>query len=237
MSLNFLSHFLQEVHIDENLNFKDYKLFLFENKYLNAENNIFQIYASSDKRIGWIFPITSIESTDHDFNDNTHYNKYRYVAFNLLLLANNQSIYLDTNLTEFNLSNIYGNDLIALVISNKSVDNFSVNDYIPSLSKFGYFLQNNVKNTLKTKEKEVSIEKIIRKRIILEESKTKISSNPFLTELFNKYLKTIDHHLIRFHLLYQIIELKLSEKFDFDFTDILKVDLLHLNGHRVKVKL
>lgn len=38
-----------------------------------------------DKRIGWIFPISSIVSTSHDYADNPHYCRYALVAHMLLL--------------------------------------------------------------------------------------------------------------------------------------------------------
>lgn len=38
-----------------------------------------------DKRIGWIFPISSIVSISHDYADNPHYCRYALVAHMLLL--------------------------------------------------------------------------------------------------------------------------------------------------------
>lgn len=50
-----------DIHPDyENV---DYSVHLFHNDYLNAENDIFQLYDYSSKtRIGWIFPMQALLS-------------------------------------------------------------------------------------------------------------------------------------------------------------------------------
>ena len=60
----------------------DYSVHLFHNDYLNAENDIFQLYDySSNTRIGWIFPIQALLSQDHNYAENEHFLKYAYVSF------------------------------------------------------------------------------------------------------------------------------------------------------------
>ncbi|NCT94988.1 MAG: hypothetical protein GXC72_11225, partial [Chitinophagaceae bacterium] len=46
-----------------------YDILLFENPYLTAENDIFQVYESTlgDSRLGWIFPVTSLDSNENDY--------------------------------------------------------------------------------------------------------------------------------------------------------------------------
>ncbi len=43
----------------------------------------------------------------------------------------------------------------------------------------------------------------------------------FIINLYENYLKKLDHHLIRFHLLYQIIEYLITNKFSSQFEDLL----------------
>ena len=68
---------------NENPDSYGYKIF-YKRNY--KENDIFQVIESDlDKRIGWIFPISSIVSTSHDYADNPHYCRYALVAHMLLL--------------------------------------------------------------------------------------------------------------------------------------------------------
>ena len=51
--------------------------FLYNDKV--SENSIFNLYADGI-RIGWIFPIQSLESQEHDYAHNEFYLKYAYIV-------------------------------------------------------------------------------------------------------------------------------------------------------------
>ena len=79
--------------LDDEYSYANFELVLFENNYLNAENDVFQIFDKLAKtRLGWIFPLSNLEGSESDFYNNEHLNKYKYVAFQLLLLANEHEI-------------------------------------------------------------------------------------------------------------------------------------------------
>lgn len=61
----------------------DYKI-LYKKNY--KENDIYQVIDGGlEKRIGWIFPVSSIISTSHDFANNPHYCRYAFLAHIFLL--------------------------------------------------------------------------------------------------------------------------------------------------------
>jgi hypothetical protein len=93
---------------------KDFYLFLFENNHLNAENDVFQLYdKGEDYRIGWIFPISVLDSNENDYADNEHLNKYKLVAYQKLLSKSfSYKIEIGKINDEISISEIYGDDTI-----------------------------------------------------------------------------------------------------------------------------
>lgn len=57
-------------NIDEILDYSKFQIFILNNKYLNAENDFFQIYdKGKDIRIGWILSISNLESREESLID------------------------------------------------------------------------------------------------------------------------------------------------------------------------
>ncbi len=213
--------------LDEEYSNTNFELVLFENNYLNAENDVFQIFDKLAKiRLGWIFPLSNLEGNENDFYDNDHLNKYKYVAFQLLLLANEKSITLKDDLEQYNISDIYKDNPIILILSNENtskIPDFSIKNYIPSLSKYGYYKKNEIKNILNFSQKNTYCLGYRGKvKLNLYKSQRDIDSDRFFSELFSKHLKSLGHHLIRFHILYQIIEYILTERFDVVFNKLIQ---------------
>ena len=95
----------------------DYQLILLENKYLKAENDVFQVFGEKivngklvKNRLGWIFTISNLDSLEHDYVDNVHLNKYKFVAFLLILLNCNKEL-IDYK-EKYSLSDIYEDNVI-----------------------------------------------------------------------------------------------------------------------------
>lgn len=207
-------------------NTNDFEIHLFENNYLNAENDVFQIIDKNDDlRLGWIFPLSNLEGTEHDQYENIHLNRYKYVAFQLLLEAQYENIKLSQEKTEFDLSDLYPDNPIILILSSANtvkIKDFSVINYLPSLSKFGYFKKNEFQNSVVLPQKDLfctsfrGVEKLY-----LYKSPRDLTQDRFLDAMFQKLLKSLEHHLVRFHLLYQVIEYILSERFDAVFDRLL----------------
>jgi len=213
--------------LEEDFNHENFQLVLFENNYLNAENDVFQVYDKNEKiRIGWIFPLSNLEGKENNFIDNTFLNKYKYVAFQLLLLAKERNIILNEIKEEYSISDFYPNNPIVLILSNENtskIEDFSTDNYIPSLSKYGYYKQNNLQNQLILRPKSIFCLKFRGKeKLNLFKSQRDINSDRFFSQLFSKHLKSLEHHLIRFHILYQIIEYILTERFDVVFNKLVE---------------
>lgn len=204
----------------------DYELLIFENKSLNAENDIFLIYENSlNKGVGWIFPMAVLESNDNKLSDKNFFNQFRYLAYEKLL---SKKFDIKTEITQkkedYLLSDIFKDEFIILVISKNEFEadnSFDINNYLPSLASSGYFIKN--ENILNYKCPNDIVINNFRgnKRINISQTINVVYKEEFTIKLYNNYLKTLGHQLIRFHLLYQIIEFLLTESFNKDFNILL----------------
>lgn len=223
---------------DSSFNSDDYEVLLLENSFLNAENDVFTLYeryhnTSSDKdediRIGWVFPITILESNESEHSDNPHLHGYLYVAFEHLLKVKNHinpAIDIEFNQSgKYLLSEIYGENTILAVVNKQRVplpQQFSFQSYILSLSQYGYFTKNIFElNHELDKNKCSYLEQRGKIRLSIRRSNVKLLENQFFNDLYTQYFKTISNPLLRFHLIYQVIEHIIGERFDKDFEDTL----------------
>ena len=191
----------------------DYQLILLENKYLKAENDVFQICRKDTvderpvtNRLGWIFTISNLESIDHNYVDNIHLNKYKFVAFSLILSNCNKNF---TDYQEkYKLSDIYEEDTIVFIVCKAKLNSeLNIYDYFPSLIKYGYYEFNNMENNRDISYKTEFLDEVRSKdKIYLKEASINIRENEFIYKLFTNYLKNLEHSLLRFYLLYQVIE-------------------------------
>lgn len=206
--------------IDQSFDSKEFDIFFFSNQYLNAENDVFEIYEKElDKRIGWVFPIQVLESNENDFCDNSYFNKYKYSTFKKLLFENptKKNIYYEESI--FHLTDFYHDNIIVFVLSKETIgDNvFSIFSYLPSFSNFGYYVWNEEHHQFFAEQQSIALKKRGQKRITIQRSSLDISRNQFLVDLYNKHLKSINHFLLKFYFLYQVIEYLMEENFDGDF--------------------
>jgi len=210
----------------EKHNPNDFYLFLFENNHLNAENDIFQLYDKDEnKRIGWVFPISVLDSNENDYADNKHLNKYKFVAYQKLLSKSfTEKIQIKKINEDVSISKIFGDDIIIVILSKTQIskDNFNIYSFYPSLATYGYFLKNENKLNV-TYPINYLIDKFRgQRRLYLKYVDNSILSIDFIIKLYENYLKELDHHLIRFHLLYQVIEYLITNIFSENFEDLLE---------------
>jgi len=206
----------------------NFHLFLFENNHLNAENDVFQLYdKDKDYRVGWIFPISVLDSNENDFAENEHLNRYKLVAYQILLSKNfDYKIEIDRINDEISISEVYGDDTVIVILSKEKIQNsnFNIHSYYPSLASYGYYPKNENKLSI-TYPIDYLTEKFRGKtRLYLKYTENKIlsESESFVIKLYENYLKELDHHLIRFHLLYQIIEYFITNEFSLQFEKLLQ---------------
>lgn len=125
----------------------DYKI-LYKKNY--KENDIYQVIDGGlEKRIGWIFPISSIISTSHDFANNPHYCRYAFLA-HIFLLQNEIS---DQDIIDKDFNDIvderYSDDTIIFIYKKsliKEVENFKIESYFASLCEYGYYIIHDYEN-------------------------------------------------------------------------------------------
>jgi hypothetical protein len=210
---------------EEEFDLDQYDLFILENKSLNAENDIFMArHISVEKGIGWIFPLSTLESNDNDYAEKKFFNQFRFLAYQKLLSS---SFILKKVITEkkqnFLLSDLFDDDLIIFVVSHEALGSpMDINDYLPSLASHGYFLNN--EHTLNYKCPNDIIINWYRgkKNVNLIKGNNPVYQTNYSQKLYTNYLKTLDHHLIRFHLIYQIIENHITDLFNSEFVRILE---------------
>ncbi len=203
----------------------DYYLFLFENNHLNAENDCFQLYdENDDKRIGWVFPISVLDSNENDYAENVHLNKYKFVAFKKLL-SRSFSYRINLVSNEINsISDIFGENTFIVILSKELInkDDFNISSFYPSLATYGYYLKSNNRLSITSPINYLVNKFRGRKKLYLKYTNSVILSVDFMVKLYEIYLKELDHHLIRFHLLYQVIEYLITNKFSSEFESLLQ---------------
>lgn len=205
-----------------------YEMFLFENAYLNAENDIFEIYIKeiSSERMGWIFPITILESEEGAFKETPSKNKalngYRFVAFNKLL-SYDKTISLNNGQTEYKITDIYDDATIVCLISKDAVNNkFKINDHILSFYSYGYCIFKEHPRCIPFEGNSIIDEIRGKERIKLIKSNFDIYTNDYIKRLFEDHLVFNNEGLVRFVFLYQIIEHFIKIEYDCLFNENLK---------------
>ena len=211
---------------------EDYSLFILKSFELNKENDIFQVYEKvADLRIGWIFPIQALVSNKHGCAENEHFLKYDYVAFYKLLL--NQEDYSHftpsiEQIEDYKLTDFYGDNIIILILFKTNIQkiaNFNIDNYLASLYSHSYYYcepTENIKkiNTCQPTEdlneikNRANLKSSGNTKLILQRSSKYLQGESYIDRLFKSLLKTEEHHLVRFYLLYQVIELMIQIVFE-----------------------
>lgn len=201
----------------------------FSNKYFK-ESNIFELHERSleDSRIGWIFPVQALSSLDHQYADNEHLLRYFYVAYQRLLRGsffdNDYEIIIASNQVTLSINEIYPSDLIVLALStNKTdlIDNFSIKNYYHSLYINSYFFCS--KTSQISLLARIEIPPVIFTRIYIDPISKFLKDEIYLQALFKTHLITTNHPLVKFHFLYQIIELLIEKILDIEVSKILAI--------------
>jgi hypothetical protein len=208
--------------IDCNWDKERFRMYIFENPYLNAENDVFEIYESSlDERLGWIFPITILESNDNDFVDTKNLNKYKCVAYKKLLEQNITVIQKENSDEFYKLSDIFKDTIICLLSNDATskIADYNFEDYILSFYDYGYLVFDTIPKSKSFYDKTdfLQVMRNERKRVTLKKSNFNINSNDFTKSLFKEHLLQSESYLVRFIFLYQIIEHFMSIEFDKQF--------------------
>nr|WP_298789726.1 hypothetical protein [uncultured Allomuricauda sp.] len=217
-----------------------FEVFLFHNSDF-AANDIYPILDSKSKaesnrgRLGFLIPIQSLINAEHDYGENEHFSPYAYHAIRILLANKNTLPYKTLNVpTNFSidLEAIYGENTHVLILhkpylkiwEKKHADKFKIEFFLPCLWSFGYMKieQSNFNVLYKDKVHGDGAEKPANKDIEFASIASDLRSDPFILNLFTSFLYSQKHELIRFHLLYQVIELLIEKVFQNELGSIIQ---------------
>lgn len=195
----------------------DFDLFILHNDRDDyGENSIYPVLTERRQRIGWIFPIQALESSEHSYSDNEHFLRYAFVAICKLL-----SHYPDTPkaalCTEIKLSDIYEmNETLLLIDRNNthSIPGFDIGNYIVSLYNYGYSFTG--RGNLKS-----SCEKNKNLNLVLTPVSNQLKDSKYIVSMYKDIIPNAQDELSQFHLAYQMIEIMIAKVFEKEFKDFL----------------
>ena len=182
-----------------------------------TENSIFQVYDREyDQRLGWIFPIQALVSSEHDYSEDKYFLKYAFVAFRILL----NGVYKKSKIPKYeeelyDLTDFYDSNLIVFVIDKENtakIEDYNYDNYIPGLYKYGYCING---------ENELEYFREINKKIKLDKISPSLRSESYIKDLFSQFLGSERSDLLKFYLIYQVIELLLQKIFNQEFEEMI----------------
>lgn len=204
-----------------------FEIFLFH-KDRFATNDIFQVKIA-DHRLGWLFPLQALISSQHDFAENPHFFTYSYNAYKILLKNKRNIPYQDILYDEQpNLEDLYGENTIIFMIykdniktlkSTHNID-FIIDDFLCFFYQYGYTLlnQNNFLNLINIKLPNANHKKMAGGSFNLSPlSRALLTDKSYINSLIQGLVKLEKHPLVKFHLLYSVIELYISKIFEVNF--------------------
>ncbi|MCP4696601.1 MAG: hypothetical protein GY862_07105 [Gammaproteobacteria bacterium] len=195
----------------------EYIVYIFHNS-LVSENAIFPIESDSKNNngetMGFLFSIQALLSDEHDYRKNEHFLKYALKAFYKLLRQDDNIPFIIPDITseyDLKLTDFYPEDSVILILWKAQIES-----YLPCLYQYGFHHVIAESNLDKASFKEQS-EKACQyyqeqldslgKKIIAKRISRHLENEVYITQLFTNLLPYQLHPLVRFHLLYQIIEL------------------------------
>lgn len=186
--------------------------FLFNSADGFSENSIYKLYTDGE-RIGWIFPIQSLESQEHDYVQDKFYLSYAYVALYKLLKMID---FREQEYSDFNILQYYS-DTIQILIYDKEnasrIDGFNISNYAVDLFCKGYSFsgKGNVYTCAEKIDKNIRVKQ-------LPESIRNIS---YINILFMELIPLKESSYSKFHLIYQIIEILIGVVFNYKIREMI----------------
>lgn len=205
-----IPYYLRDIDSKEVLfkeNPEDYEFRIFHKKNFK-ENEIYQVLEKSiNERIGWIFPISSIVSTSHDYTNNPHYCRYAFVAHMLLILYEiSESDIASMSFDEIISKKYIEKDAIIFIYEKKQIEKiskFKIDNYYANFYQYGYYLKANYFNPNIINPKSGG-------KIFIQPISTHLTENDYFYKFFHQLCFEI-HPIVKFHVLYQVIELLIED--------------------------
>ena len=201
---NYRVDYPLQIPYTPNTSIQEFEIYLFKRNQ-TIENKILQVYlkqGDKKERIGWIFPINSLVSTEHDFVNNDHFLNYAKAAFIELKIQK-----LDSD----SLLDSYDNNTHIFCHSKERAKTlnitFDITQYFHYFYLYGYHDENNreIKIDIKYPDQEIT----------LQEYSDKIVNIEYIRKIFNEILPYTNEPLLEFFYQYQLIELLIDQVFSY----------------------
>lgn len=200
-----------QLEIDDLFNPNDFEVcFLYNNKV--SENSIYKLYAD-DIRIGWLFPIQSLESQEHDYVKDKFYLRYAYIAIYKLLQI---IIFKNEEYSDFSILDYFSDDIQLLIYdknNTKDIKDFDISKYTVSLFYNGYSYTGEGNVYTETGD--------IDKNIRIRQLPVPIRDITYINTLFKELIPLHETSYSKFHLLYQIIEILIGVVFNYKMQELI----------------
>lgn len=200
--------------LDNAFDEKTFDVFFLAQKDI-LENDIYQVYDETRKtRIGWCIPVNALDSTDHDYSSNIHFQKYAFAAIKYALLNIDDSIFtkqvdIGSNL-QICLSDIFHSNTAILIISRETLvaeQAFEIETAMPSLIRHGYVRL----STISPDEITLRGIKPENGKIHLKLISSDLNNHQVIDSLLHSAFAYETKSILCFFYLYQIFELLLEE--------------------------
>lgn len=184
----------------EGLKDEDFTLVLLNCPFLHKETDWFEVkFDGSDDRAGYMFPISLLESEE---TEGKQLLSYLFVAYRTLL-----TILPDEKEATGLLSESY-TDAYILMVHNKTMPVFDIKDYLISMASSGFYPY---RGQLKGNYPELKRFEQIPNTLRLEKRLVDNFDNGYVVDLLNNRLCGASDFITRFVLVYQVVELYISE--------------------------
>ncbi len=208
--------------VDKSYHPDDFLVYLLAKKEVR-ENDIYQVLAEKDTRIGWCFPAVALDSREHDYAENPHFLRYAYVSVVKILNSfPDVAISKVPDLEEsgrIKFSEFFHDGTVIFAVSKKTLSSgysFSIPHWLPSLFCYGYVPL--------TRQKPSSIvfqgERPTGGKIHIKQVSESLKSHNFIEVLFSELVAYESNPVLSFFYVYQIVELILEEIFQYEQTKL-----------------
>ena len=208
--LYFQVDFLLEY--DNSYNPDDFQISFLAKKDV-LENDIYQVYDRGlDRRIGWIFPVVALDSTEHEYAVNEHFIKYANVVKAKIFIDAGDDVFTPVpelfGKDNFSFCDFFHDSTVILIISKVTLGGteFNIRDWLPSLSISGYCPLTRIdpKGLMPLGSKPAD------NRLYIKKIATELQGHSFINLVYSELIPFEKHPLLFFFYFYQIIEIMLT---------------------------
>lgn len=204
---------------------EQFKCHIFQRDNL-AANDIFEIKFKK-QRLGWFFPIQALLTDQHDFAENEHFLPYAEAAYQRLVMNLDDLPYKKIDYqSKISLDQLYGENTFILVLYTYYLDQYKKEFAEFDLTNFLLFFYGHGYTLLVSANFEQLYKLSITPKFsnfpehivqIKPLSSDLIADKTYINSLFQGLLKLESHPLVKFHLLYSLVELFIGKIFEFEF--------------------